>query len=514
MKKSTLIAFLLCLPCGLASAGAGYIITESGVPSRWDTSSAIIIHPESGACGTFSNDQMLAKINSNIGYWDDLAEVAVDFDVEGNVLEGVDGCNYGDYLLGVEGASNTSISVTNPILFDNDGEIVAAVAGTANKYRVLGFANPAVFTTDYAEIVGGQAVFNCVCLAGNEFGPCTVGQQTVEFSEDDLNFTMTHEMGHFLNLDHTQVNADLIDDGDASNDDFIPTMYPVSENAGEQISPIQDDISALASIYPSGSFASGHCRVTGSLLFAGGEQMRCADVQAINSSDRSKSVAFITGSYAPAVDNNGDGDTADDGECLSGCGNFEFYLDPDLSYTVRVTEVDPGFVGGSGISPCANGQLSNIETETLATISAADCTAGAAVSLGTITTTSAYSSSQTGGVSASLTSGEGIAPQMLFDDEGYGFAFEDDPGFAPPFLIGGSSVRPARVAASCPESDGSGGSGGSSSGGSSSGSSSSSSSASACSLNTQTETPSPSWELMIFAALIFAAFRGRKPRAG
>lgn len=505
MKKSTLIALLLCLPCGPTFAGAGYIITESGVPSKWDTSAAIEIHPESGACGPFSNSQMLTKITSNLGYWGDLAEVSVNFDVESDVLGGVDGCNYGTYLLGVTGSTATSQTISNPVIFDNDGEIVAAVAGTTNKFRVLGFANPAVFTTDYAQIVGGQAVFNCLCQPGNSFGPCTVGQTTVEFSEDDLDFTMTHEMGHFQNLDHTQVNSDLIDNGTSDDDNFIPTMYPVSENAGEQISPIQDDISALATIYPASSFTAGQCLVTGSLRYSGGEQMRCADVQATNSSDRSKSVAFVSGAYSPATDNNGDGDTADSGECTANCGDFQLYLDPGLAYTVKVTAINPSFTGGSGISPCANGQLTNVETETIATVTAEQCVAGATVALGTLTTTSAYSSSQTGGVSASLSAEISIAQEMLVDEDGYGFAFEDEPDYLPPALIGGPEIRPASATESCPESAGTSSSSGSSS------TSSSGSSSSGCALNAG-GAAMPSG-ILFFAAGVLALMGLRRLRA-
>lgn len=437
MKTLNLFFLLLLLPF-TALAGAGYIITESGAPSEWDNSSALTIHPESGDCGSFTNAQMLTKLENNLNYWSDLTEVNISFTLQSGSVGGIDGCNYGDYLVGVSGSDNNKAvnDGFNPVIFDNDGEIIAAVAGTANKYRVLGFANPAGFTSDYSEIVDGQAVFNCLCLSGNSFGPCQVGNSTVTFSEDDLDFTMVHELGHFLNLDHTQINADLIDDGNSANDDNIPTMYPVSENAAEQISPIQDDISALATIYPSSTFTSSHCKVTGSLLDADGKQLRCADVQAIPS-DRSKSVAFVSGAYAPAKDNNGNGDTADSGECTSNCGDFQLFLDPGVEYTLKVMPINSSFTGGSGISPCANGQLDTINEETIGTVTAAQCTAGTTIALGNITTTS------TGGVTPSAS----ISQALVHDDQ-------EDLNILPPALIGGYYSQPPE-ATSCPESGGS-----------------------------------------------------------
>lgn len=402
MKKFALFLILLLLSTAPSFAGGGYIITSSGAPSEWSTSSAISVHPESGTCGSFTNAEMLTKISDNLSYWTDLGEVDFDFNIVVGALGSVDGDNYGDYLVGVTGSDNAQAlnDGYNPILFDNDGDIVAAVAGSTNRFRVLGFANPSGFSSNYTSIVDGQAVFNCRCLSGNPNGDCTVGASTITFSEDELNFTMVHEIGHFMNLDHTQVNCtgsdsdNICDDGDTSNDDYIPTMYPVSENAAQQISPIQDDISALAGIYPNACFTSSHCLVTGALLDADGNQLRCADVQAIPS-DLSKSVAFVSGAYAPAEDSNGNGDTVDPGECVSNCGDFQLYLDPGVDYTIKVHPINSTFTGGSGISPCANGQLTTINTETIATVTAAQCTEGATITLGDLTTTS------TGGVTPS-----------------------------------------------------------------------------------------------------------------
>lgn len=416
------ILFIVALffPTSQSFAGSGYVISTSGAPARWDNSAAITIHPESGVCGSFSNAEMLTKLTTNLDAWSDLTEVDIQFDIIGGEIGGVDGCNYGDYLANVTGSTDTTASLSdgiNPILFDNDGDIIASVTGTSNRFRVLGFATPAGFTSDYSEIVDGQAVFNCRCLAGNSNGDCTSGNSTTTFSEDDLDFTMVHELGHFINLDHTQVNCttstldvtddsvncqdsdsddicdNLCDNSSTSDDSDIPAMYPVSENAGEQISPMQDDIVALAGLYPSDTFAATHCHVTGTLLDSSGNALRCADVQA-TTTDPTDSVAFVSGAYALGVDNNGDLDSVDDGECTSGCGDFELYLTPGKSYTVHVEPISSSFTGGSGISPCANDQLDTIVSEVIANISA-QCTAGAPVDLGDITTDS------TGGVAAS-----------------------------------------------------------------------------------------------------------------
>lgn len=455
-----------------ARAGGGYIITESGEPSRWDNTVNIRIHPESGECGSFTNAQMLTKLDDNLGYWLDLTDVDLNFVVTTGSIGGVDGCNYGDYLVGVDGATNAGISDgLNPVLFDNDGEIVAEVAGSANKFRVLGFANPSGFASDFTEIVDGQAVFNCRCLPGNTNGACTGG---VEFTEDELNFTMVHELGHMLNLDHTQINGELADTASTDDDTNIPTMYPVSENAAAQISPTQDDIVNLADIYPAATFNSTYCLVTGTLLDSSGNPLRCADVQA-TTADVADAVAFVSGAYAPAVDGNDDGDTVDAGECTSNCGDFQLYLTPGKTYTVAVAAINSSFTGGSGISPCANGQLSTIVDEDVATITAGQCTAGGTLSLGNITTTS------TGGVSPSLSA-------FLQNDW-------DQPGELPR-VIGGSST--AHATTSCPESA------------TTTTSSGSGSSGSGCSLVNGNQTQSVVWPTLGFTLLAMIMWRLKK----
>jgi hypothetical protein len=229
---------------------------------------------------------------------------------------------------------------------------------------------------------------------------------------------MVHEVGHALNLDHTAVNHALATDSNEANDDDIPTMYPEAINAEEQISPIEDDLVALAGLYPSNDFfvagdaSSGYCLVTGSLVDRYGEELRCAQVVA-TTADYSYNVSFVSGAYAPNVDNNSDGDTvdvADDtgDECLSNCGDFELYLRPSRSYSLLIADIDETFVGGSGISPCNDEQLpvctqamidacdeaatdadcvACVVNETLVSIST-DCTAGATVALGDVTTQS------------------------------------------------------------------------------------------------------------------------------
>ncbi|MBF0105115.1 MAG: hypothetical protein HQM16_07280 [Deltaproteobacteria bacterium] len=438
MKKFLLFSVLVSvfLFIGVtAFAGQGYIINNYGAPVLWDASATdpIAVHPEGGACGRFANSEMLTRLTSNLGQWANLTDLDLAFSITSGVVEGVDYCNYTDYLAGVLGNTTTENTNNiqdnvNPVLFDNDGEIIDAATGESNgRYTILGFANPSGFSTDpdddtlYTGIVDGQALFNCYCLEDADGNPAHSDCGATVFTTDDLDFTMIHEMGHFMNLDHTQINDAFSSDDDAENDDELPTMYPVSISAGSQLTPMEDDIVAVSSLYPADSFftsgnaASTYCLVTGTLLDRFGDEMRCADIQAIDSVDNTYNVAFVSGAYAPAVDGNGDGDSADTGECTSACGGFQLYLRPGRTYALQAASINNTFIGGSGISPCANAQhvqcdstitgrctdnntstecracvdnetlVDNDNSEVIAAKISAGCTAGATVALGDIT---------------------------------------------------------------------------------------------------------------------------------
>lgn len=413
-RALTLLAALMCswLAGRDSLAGGGFIITEAGAPSVWDNSDAVAVHPESGTCATFTNAQMVDRLEEDLATWADISTVDLDFSVVEGQLGSVDGDNYGTFLAGVTGSEDSTAAVNdglNPVLFDDDGDIIAAVTGSSNRFRVLGFANPAGFSDDFSEIRDGQAVINCRCLAGNPNGACSVGGSTVTFSDDETDFTIIHEMGHFINLDHTQVNDDLNDD-DAADDDDLPTMYPVSVTPALQLTPQRDDIVAISHLYPNSTFNSSTCQLQGDLLDRDGNELRCADVQA-RTSDPSETVAFVSGAEAPAVDDNGDADTDDDGECQEDCGHFVLRLEVGKSYTISVNPINGDFVGGSGISPCVEEQISGIVEENIGTVSADQCTAGASLSFA-----SAITTSSTGGVTA----GSGGSSDTTSSDSGSG----------------------------------------------------------------------------------------------
>lgn len=410
-KRTTCIfVFLLIFSVSISAfAGGPFIVTEDGVPVFWGENPTVEYHPEEGSCSTFSNAEMLTKLAEVLSAWDDLTEVDLSFDQINDTLTDIDGDNYETYLYTGSGTTTNNATLLdgfNAVAFDNDGDIVAAVAGESNRYFVLGFAAVNSYSATTGQISDGMAVLNCLCIGEHPiYGTCETSGIEVVLTEEELDFTILHEFGHFLNLDHSQVNIDFFDDDDTANDADIPIMFPYSFDTSSGTALREDDIVALATLYPNDDFLDERCLITGDLLDASGNPLRCADMQA-STDDPSQTVAYVSGASAAAEDNNGDSDTQDSGECNSDCGHFELYLVPGRNYTLTVKPINSAFVGGSGVGPCSSSQLTTITEEDLLTIDADQCVAGQTTDIGNIISASTGGTSSGGSSGSSGSSGD------------------------------------------------------------------------------------------------------------
>lgn len=398
--SSVLVIFFLLNSAPSRAGGALYVST-TGNASAWDNSTAVAFHPESGTCAGFSNSAMLDIIADDLTVWSGLNEVNLSLEqVTGSIGQvGID--NYESYLFLSQNADISLVSDgLSPVVFDDDAAIIAEVTGEENKYLVLGLAGAVGFNSDYSTIQEGQALFNCRCLTNHPAGPCYTSdnQSVVEVTEEELDFIIVHEMGHFLNLDHSQVNLTQFENGNDSDDKDIPIMFPFVFDPGETITARRDDIQALAGIYPAADFTDEWCLISGNLKDKNGNDLRCADMWA-EDGDPGHTVAGVSGALAAAEDTNSDGDTTDSGECSTNCGYFAMYQKAGVEYAVTVKPIETTFVGGSSVGPCVDSQLTTIEEEQVATVTSSQCSAGSTIALGDITTTSS------GGVSSGSSGG-------------------------------------------------------------------------------------------------------------
>lgn len=381
--KLKIVFFTFCVLFNSPFTFAGGFLYNftSGQPTSWQNPQDIVVHPETGACGDYSNGDMITIIQEGLTEWSSSPDVDLGFLISENEIGSVTADNFEDAYYGYYFDDNhdqqpSAYADYNPIIFDNDGQIFSDQYGCHNVGYYLGVAT--ITGTDSTTGLINRAAFvlNCSCfredhtvICDDGYDPCDT---SIDYSENSLRATFKHEMGHFLNLDHTPLNDELMQDSDDTNDTFVPLMYPYLQNPDRDFSPKQDDLMALATLYPSDSFEDSYCLVSGVLTDSTAEQneLQCAQVIATNS-DPNESVSFISGASASGLDANGDNDIVDYNtntesyESSANRGAFELRLKPGETYEISIASINPLFVGSGQVNPCKNEQLDACTTEIL-----------------------------------------------------------------------------------------------------------------------------------------------------
>lgn len=262
----------------------------------------------------------------------------------------VDADNVCDYLYDVSACPNGPTSGpptggVNPIVFDEDGGITVLFFGVGNRYRTLGFAGIISYSVSTNRAVKGEGVINVACLDG-----CSAAGCPQTFSEDDVRSFIVHEGGHFLGMNHTQVNID------ESDSQYTQTMFALfSTGAGADIRVLnRDDEVGIANLYPdpAGSLTNNFCTVTGTVTDENGDEFQCANVIARNTDTTGNKNLLDAISFVSGGDKTG-------GTSASGRGDFTIKgLTPGETYQIDVEPISTDgqlSAPSSGIIPCNGG---------------------------------------------------------------------------------------------------------------------------------------------------------------
>lgn len=334
---TTTLLLIMTLWATSAGATGPRAVTDSGKPVKWG-SMPVPIDLESDLNVRGKNVEGL--VDDALSQWEGVAEANAAFQLR-DLGTAVDNTNTCDFFVDVVACPDGPLSDgTNPLVIDEDGEIVADFFGVSGKLTVLGFATIIGSDESSGNAIKGEAVFNAACLNGVEVPAC--GPAGLSFSDDDFTSFIVHEMGHFLGLDHSQVNLEEATDDDPSNDDLITTMFPnfIPGNGANFKTPERDDRVGLAQLYPASDFAGTHWSIEGTALNAAGSaEVQCANLVARNVSDpKGDAISALSGDFS-----------------LPGAkdGSFEILgLTPGETYTLDFEALDPGALGASGYTPC------------------------------------------------------------------------------------------------------------------------------------------------------------------
>ncbi|MBF0106988.1 MAG: hypothetical protein HQM16_16870 [Deltaproteobacteria bacterium] len=75
----SLVFLIAFFPVLNLQAGGPLYISTGGLPAIWDTTVPVIVHPESGVCGTFSNSEILSRLDLDLAVWGDVTGVSLSF---------------------------------------------------------------------------------------------------------------------------------------------------------------------------------------------------------------------------------------------------------------------------------------------------------------------------------------------------------------------------------------------------------------------------------------------------
>jgi hypothetical protein len=262
----------------------------------------------------------------------------------------------------------------NPIIFDADGSLLTALGLPSG---VVGISSPCAVDSTTGFITAASILMNGKFQDG--INTPRSSPPNFEASAGLFDQAITHEIGHLLGLDHSQINVDLLNTVgtpcDPDKSAGLPLMFPEIMCTARKDSNLPvlapDDVAWISTLYPSASFLNSYGTISGVIRFSDGTSpFQGANVIARlvddpnTPEDESRRVAVsvvsgyrFTGNIGQSItatmpdprENNTAGSSrgSRDGQLI---GFYEIAVPPG-TYTVEVEAVDFSFTGGSGLGP-------------------------------------------------------------------------------------------------------------------------------------------------------------------
>jgi len=380
LKKLLLLNLCLffLLITSKANAGGAIQTDLNGLPLLWDIQQGLLYHPENGALNgdpdrgtTYNQEVTLSLLNDAFQHWrgvgTDLLIQQDGFLPDKGLPDGVDQGNFSQFLgIGTEDCypeilGGNPANCVSPIIFDEDGEIIDTLFGQCAKFSILGFAGFDDVDDGSGDparriVRRGQALFSGACLPSPEVkAGCGTCQRVL--TDQEIRTIVTHEVGHMLGMDHSQVNPEAFAECNLnvggcppSVASAFPMMFPILVNGAQRSQLHRDDEAYFDRLY--GRPQENFCSVSGTVFASDGvTEVRGVEVVARNiqpAQELSDALSFISGAEAPKLSPI----SRSQGNCSSQCG---FYLItglmPGETYQLCVQKINPQFTGGSSIEP-------------------------------------------------------------------------------------------------------------------------------------------------------------------
>jgi hypothetical protein len=320
-----------------------------------------------GGTVVIDNAAGVSRLNSMFQVWQDVPTAAISFNNAGPIQSA--GAFADGDVSTVEEFEAVYQScwdgTQSPIVFDADGTLVDQLIG---DQHVIGFSGQCNVNSSAGYIVSALALLN-----GRFQDGIDDGGTNLEITAAEFDMAFAHEFGHFIGLDHSQINLVVLNEpsGACLLNDLagLPLMYPffhcqARTTAG--LPPLApDDTAWVSRLYPETAnnppnqkpFASAYGTIRGSIFFSDGlTPVQGVNVIARDTANPQRVAVSVVSGYLFTGDFGQDVTGTNDGGSVLGSrqgllmGTYDLPVPPG-TYKVEVESVSPFFVGGSGVGP-------------------------------------------------------------------------------------------------------------------------------------------------------------------
>lgn len=316
--KNTLL-FSMMTYSGLSSAGGPLVLEgANGNTAVTYQNPNITVNIENGKLGALSNTAADALVQQALDLWNNVSTSTINLIIDEALIKlDVNQANFNNYLPSVDGTVFNADDNLNPVIYDDNGEIIDAYFGIGQSNDIVGFAASILFS--------GASYFS--------EGYTVINGKNLKSSNTTFKLLVAHEIGHFIGLDHSQVDINNQESGgqfcSTSSRDKYPVMYPFACRNVDSLH--EDDISAISALYPGATVNTSLGTLNGRLTDQSGKVILGANMWVTNIS---------TGNTYSIVS-----------DYLKQSTGFYKLLLPAGNYTLYANSINTEFNGGSSVGP-------------------------------------------------------------------------------------------------------------------------------------------------------------------